>query len=110
MLLDVIYRESFILNKQSKNHFVDINEIFDGDETFLFKNDSFRSLIQRVTLRYDNCVSQAYDLSSIREELNPKYEEYFKDKSDEEIDANTLTNLQYKVFEVQGWRLKDEFK
>ena len=48
-----------------ENYRVNVNDLFDQDEPFLFNNIEFRRLIKRMHDRYVHLVNPNFDLSQI---------------------------------------------
>ena len=63
------FHEEFFINRYLMNSYkVNINDMFDQDEPFLFQSKAFKSLIKRMHDRHVHLVNQNFDLSSITQD------------------------------------------
>ena len=60
------------------NYRVNINDLFDQDEDFLFENDHFKALIRKVRVDFEYLVNPLFDLEEIvksaKPEIDAKYQ------------------------------------
>jgi hypothetical protein len=50
---------------------VNINDLFDQDEEFLFENEHFKALIRKVRNDFEYLVNPIFDLEDIVKQANP---------------------------------------
>lgn len=59
------------------NYRVNINDLFDQDDEFLFENEHFRALIRKTQNDFEYLVNPAFDLEEIfknaRKDIDEKY-------------------------------------
>lgn len=60
-----------------KNYRVNLNDLFDQDEDFLFENEHFRALIRKVKTDFEYLVNPIFDLEDIminaKKDIDQKY-------------------------------------
>lgn len=64
-LMHVAHEEVFIKRYFMDTYRVNLNDLFDQDETFLFQNQSFRRLIKRTNDRHAHLVNQNFDIAAV---------------------------------------------
>jgi hypothetical protein len=52
------------------NYRVNINDLFDQDEDFLFENEHFRAMIRKVKNDFEYLVNPIFDLDDIMAKAN----------------------------------------
>ena len=61
-----LLHENLILKHVAMNNYrVNINDLLDLDEEFLFENESFRSLIKKVHDDFEYLVNPIFDVSEV---------------------------------------------
>jgi hypothetical protein len=90
------------------NYRVNINDLFDQDEDFLFDNAHFRALIKRIRNDYEYLVNPIFDLeeimkSAIPKDVEKKYLEGGKNLSSQ-FNQGELINLFSKTFNTPSIR------
>jgi hypothetical protein len=59
---------------------VNLNDLFDQDEDFLFESDHFKALIRKVRNDFEYLVNPIFDLEDIMKEAKPEVDnKYQKD-------------------------------
>ena len=65
-VLSQLLHEQFVVKYMSMNTYrVNINDLFDQDEEFLFESPHFRALIKKIRNQYDYLVNPIFDLEEI---------------------------------------------
>lgn len=57
------------------NYRVNLNDLFDQDEDFLFENEHFRALIRKTMNSFEYLVNPVFDLDEIFKNADPKVDE-----------------------------------
>ena len=65
MMIQFGHEQIFVKRYMMENYRVNVNDLFDQDEPFLFNNIEFRRLIKRMHDRYVHLVNPNFDLSQI---------------------------------------------
>ena len=91
---------------------VNINDLFDSNESFLFKNDRFKRLLKRTANKFNYLVNPNFDLSEVASVKLPKRpvksietlsknEKRLRDPQ-ERITRGDLMKIYTKVFAMPG--------
>ena len=72
-------------------HRVNLNDLFDQDEKFLYTNPYFRAMIKNMCSNYSQHVNPNFDISSITNESKLQQEKYTIPKPDKPYDSSDFT-------------------
>ena len=64
-LIHVAHEEIYIKKYLANSYKVNINDLFDQDEPFLFKSTAFKHLIKRMHDKHVHLINPNFDLSAI---------------------------------------------
>ena len=64
-LMHLVHEEIYVKYYLMQSYRVNINDLFDQDEPFLFKSRAFKGLIKRMHDDYNHLINQNFDLSAI---------------------------------------------
>ena len=65
-------QEQFLVKYLSMNTYrVNINDLFDQDEDFLFENEHFRAIVKKIKNDFEYLVNPIFDLEDICKNANP---------------------------------------
>ena len=51
------------------NYRVNINDLFDIDEDFLFDNEHFRAIIKKIKVEFDQLINPIFDLDEVMRDV-----------------------------------------
>ena len=92
-----LLHEQVILKHVTMNNYrVNINDLFDQDEDFLFENDHFKALVRKIRNDFEYLVNPIFDLEDIVKSAKPEIDQkYKKDANGWDIKMNQgeLINL-----------------
>lgn len=78
VLTQLVHEQIILKNVTMNNYRVNINDLFDQDEDFLFENDHFKALIRKVRVDFEYLVNPLFDLEEIvksaKPEIDAKYQ------------------------------------
>jgi len=60
------------------NYRVNINDLFDQDEDFLYENEHFRALVKKIKTDFDHLINPIFDLEDAVKNVSPEVESKFK--------------------------------
>ena len=60
---------------------VNLNDLFDQDEDFLFENEHFRALIRKTYREFEYLVNPVFDLEEIFKNANKDIDKLYKKQS-----------------------------
>lgn len=60
-----------------QNYRVNINELFDNDEDFLFQNEHFRALIKKTKRDFEYLVNPIFDLDEVVKNVRPEVDDKY---------------------------------
>lgn len=64
------------------NYRVNINDLFDQDEEFLWENEHFRALVRKIKTEFEQLVNPNFDLSDVMKNADPKVDQLYRTKPD----------------------------
>jgi len=71
-VLSQLLQEQFLVKYLSMNSYrVNINDLFDQDEDFLFENEHFRALVRKIKNDFEYLVNPIFDLEDILKNADP---------------------------------------
>ena len=106
-LIHICHEEFFIKRYLMNSYRVNINDLFDQDEPFLFSSLEFKRLVKRMQDKYAHLVNQNFDLSAITQDpaLSLPTEAEKKQNSQEiplPYTSEEVVKLFNKTFNVSG--------
>lgn len=90
-----------------KNYRVNLNDLFDQDEDFLFECPHFTSLIKKVKVDFEYLVNPIFDLEDIVKQATPEIEAKYaksKDGSADSFNSADLIPLYAQTFSTPSQR------
>ena len=70
LVFHLLHEELFIKRYFSDNIKVNVNDLFDQDEKFLYSSLHFKQLIKRMTDGHTKLINENFDLSAITTDAN----------------------------------------
>jgi hypothetical protein len=82
--LSQLLQEQFLIKYVAMNNYrVNINDLLDQDEEFLFENPHFCALIRKIKMDFEYLVNPIFDLEEIMKRANPIFDaKYMKSATD----------------------------
>ena len=74
VLSNFVHEQVVIKNFTMKNYRVNLNDLFDQDEDFLFESPHFTALIKKVKVDFEYLVNPIFDLEDIVKNATPDIE------------------------------------
>jgi len=65
------------------NYRVNINDLFDQDEEFLYENEHFRALVRKIKMEFDHLVNPNFDLEEVMKGAKPEIDALYRTKPDQ---------------------------
>ena len=78
-VLSQVLQEQLIVKQVHMHQYrVNINDLFDQDEDFLYDNEHFRALVKKVKTDFDHLVNPIFDLEDAVRDVSPQTEAKFR--------------------------------
>lgn len=75
LLIKPLYSEP----KVRRDYRININNLFDQDEQFLYENDHFKCLLRRLITRHNNLVNTAFNIDDNIMEEDKDIDDFYRD-------------------------------
>ena len=66
------HEQLVVKGRSMQGYRVNINDLFDQDEEFLFENEHFKALIRKIRVDFEYLVNPIFDLEDILKQANPQ--------------------------------------
>ncbi|CDW79965.1 UNKNOWN [Stylonychia lemnae] len=77
--MSLFLQEQLITKLVTMNNYrVNINDLFDIDEDFLFQNEHFRAMIKKIKVEFDQLVNPIFDMDEIIKDVSSQVSDKYK--------------------------------
>ena len=90
VVVELILREWYARPKCKKDYRVNINDLFDRDDHFLYENKMFKGLLRRISNHHGHLINTSYDIDGSILKANEPIDNYINDPKNRTVKHFTM--------------------
>jgi hypothetical protein len=95
----------YAYHKTRQDYKININQLFDQDETWLYSNPHVKALIRRINTKYNHLINPNFEIDEDLLKANKDYDSWFEEEDNKPeakkyIKGNILTYQMFDTFNI----------